>query len=491
MPSYEINIKTKDDPRGIQSATEETNKLTDAMGKLLERAAKKQEYAAAKEAISGMSDEEKEAALSAYKMAAANETAKLGLTNLEKAVAGTRSTIGGLNTDITLFGKNVGTSADLLSGMGVSIPLSPMMAFGSLIKETGAFIGESISDYTAYVEEVDRIATYSGMASEETSRLIQVGDDLRIEVKTIEMALKAMADNGTTPSIAGLAELSNRYIAIGDPLLRAQFLTDNFSKSGVEMARIMELGGDAIKNLTDDVSEYMVITGKSKEEAEAFLASQDNFKDQWQAVGYQIGQTFIPPATDALNLIIKSNEAVDESGASWMRFIPFLSQAQRGFLTTKQYLEETTGTVKAQSGEVDKLGNSWSNATAEVEGYINTTRGNIYDRPNYHAPGSEGYNPGGYARSGNRAAGGLVKAGHLYGINENKPWTGPEYFLAPTDGMVIPSRGAAQAAMGGGGGPTPIQFVYAPQISLADRAEVERVFLPIVESAVRSLGVKS
>ena len=484
MPSYEINIKTKDDPRGIQSATEETNKLTDAMGKLLERAAKKQEYAAAKEAISGMSDEEKEAALSAYKMAAANETAKSGLTNLEKAVAGTRSTIGGLNSDITVFGKNVGTSADLLSGLGVSIPLSPMMAFGSVIKEAGAFLGESISDYTAYVEEVDRIATYSGMASEETSRLIQVGDDLRIEVKTIELALKAMADRGTTPSIAGLAELSNRYIAIGDPLLRAQFLTDNFSKSGVEMARIMELGGDAIKNLTDDVSEYMVITGKSKEEAEAFLASQDNLKDQWQAVGYQIGQTFIPPATDALDLIIKSNEAVDEGGASWMRFIPFLGQAQRGFLTTKQYLEETTGTVKAQSGEVDKLGNSWSNAAAEAKNYGNTTRGNIYDRPNYHAPGSEGYNPGGYV-SGNRASGGPVKAGQLYGINENKPWTGPEYFMAPTDGIVIPSRGSTQQA--GMSNQTPIIFEYKPLISLASRREAQDTLVPFIKEALRQL----
>ena len=489
MPSYEINIKTKDDPRGIQSATEETEKLTAAMGKLLERAAKKQEYAAAKEAINGMTNEEKEAALSAYKMAAAHDNAKGSLTNLERAALGTRSTIGGLNSDITVFGKNVGTGADLLSGLGIAIPTSPMMLFGSVLKQTSAFVSDSISDYTAYVEEVDRIATYSGMASEETSRLIQVGDDLRIEVKTIEMALKAMADNGTTPSIAGLAELSDRYIAIGDPLLQARFLTDNFSKSGVEMARIMELGGDALKNMTADVSDYMIITGKNKEEAEAFLASQDNLKDQYQAVGYQIGQAFIPPATAALEQIVKSNEAVEEGGAKWMQFIPLLGQAQRGYLTTKQYIEETTGTVKAQSGEVDKLGKSWDNATAEVEGYINTTRGNIYDRPNYHAPGSEGYNPGGFARSGNRAAGGPVKAGHLYGINENKPWTGPEYFVAPTDGMVIPGRSGQQGP--GSGGPVVIELHYSPMFSMADRAEAERVILPVVETAMRNLGVKN
>src|SRR3989337_4397895 len=153
MPSYEINIKTKDDPRGIQSATEETEKLTAAMGKLLERAAKKQEYAAAKEAINGMTNEEKEAALSAYKMAAAHDNAKGSLTNLERAALGTRSTIGGLNSAITVFGKNVGTGADLLSGLGIAIPTSPMMLFGSVLKQTSAFVSDSISDYKAYVAD--------------------------------------------------------------------------------------------------------------------------------------------------------------------------------------------------------------------------------------------------------------------------------------------------------------------------------------------------
>ncbi len=491
MPSFEINIKTTDDPRGMQSATEETIKLTDAMGKLLERAKKKEEYAAAKEAIAGLSNEEREAALAAYKMEAANQGAQNGLTNLERAVAGTRTTLGGLNSDIKVFGQNVGTGADLLNGLGVNIPINPMMLFGQAVKGAGKFVKDSLNDYTAYVEEVDRIATFTGMASDETSRLLQVGDDLRIETKTIEMAMKSMADKGTVPSIQGLMQLSDRYLALETKLERSRFLTDNFSKSGVEMARVMELGGDALKNMTNDVSEYMIITGKSKEEAEAFLLSQDALKDQWAGLGYQMSTALIPVLTDALDLVTKSNDATAEGGAKWMNWVPILGQARRAFLTTKDYLNETTTTVHAQSGEVDQLGNSWNDAAADAENYgrrVNEVltggqRGNLSDR--HGSIYDPGYIP--YTGGSGRANGGPVTAGHIYPINENRPWSGPEYFLAPSDGMIIPAGGGI-GTQAGGGTPT-VQLVYAPLLSTANEAEVERAFRPIVERINRTLGV--
>jgi len=493
MPSFEINIKTKDDPRGIQNATEETNKLTDAMGKLLDRAKRKEEYAAAKEAIAGMTTEEKEAALSAYQMAAANETAKSGLTNLERAVAGTRSTIGGLNSDLTVFGKNVGTSADLLSGLGVSIPISPMMALGTGIKAVSGFVKESIGSYTAYVAEVDKISTYTGMASEETSRLIQVADDLRIETSTVEMALKSMAEKGTTPSIQGLGQLSDRYIAIQDPLIQAQFLTDNFGRSGIEMARIMELGSEKIKDLSDGVSEYMVITGKSQEEAEAYIANTAELKDQWAAFGYQLGAAFIPPATAALENIVKTNAAIEEGGLGYMRLTNYLGITAGKFGSFDKVMEDATAKITAQTGEVNKQTAALAAANAELEKYgrrqreiitggqrgnLSDTHGSIYD-PEY-VP---------YTGGAGRANGGPVQAGHMYTINENRPWTGPEYFVAPTDGMVIPGSGARGA--GGRGSSTPIVIEYKPLFSFADKNRAVDELMPLVSEVLHRVGLPS
>jgi len=73
----------------------------------------------------------------------------------------------------------------------------------------------------------------------------------------------------------------------------------------------------------------------------------------------------------------------------------------------------------------------------------------------------------------------------LYGINENKPWTGPEYFMAPTDGIVIPSRGSTQQA--GMSNQTPIIFEYKPLISLASRREAQDTLVPFIKEALRQL----
>lgn len=495
MPSYEINIKTTDDPRGIQNATEETAKLTDAMGKLLERAKRKEEYAAAKEALAGMTQEEQKAALAAYQLDQANDKAAAGLTNLEKAVRGTRTTIGGLDSDIKVFGKNVGSATDMLSGLGVSIPISGMQAFGSAVRIAGDFVKSSINDYTAYVEEVDRVATYSGMASEETSRLIQVADDLRIESKTVELALKSMADNGTTPSIQGIAKLSDEYRSLNDPLLRAQFLTDNFGRSGMEMARMMELGSEKILDLAAAVEDYMIITGKSKEEAEAYLRSQDNLQDSYQGIKYQIGESVVPQLSIFIDALLKSNQAVQDGGGKWMNIMPILSAARLEYILFKTNMEVMTDRVNAQTGEVTGLANAWGTATSAASGYGNpsgslppSTYCGIPGHPNYpHTHGSMNYPT---TSSGNRAAGGPVAAGQLYAINENRPWQGPEYFLAPTDGVIIPSGPTGQQGLGGGGQVTPLVLEYKPLIGLGDREEAVNILLPYIKEGLRKIGVK-
>jgi len=76
-----------------------------------------------------------------------------------------------------------------------------------------------------------------------------------------------------------------------------------------------------------------------------------------------------------------------------------------------------------------------------------------------------------------------VKAGHLYGINENKPWTGPEYFMAPTDGMVIPGRSMNQSGIGQSN--QPIILEYKPLISLATQREAQEVLIPFIKEALR------
>src|SRR5574343_242430 len=64
------------------------------------------------------------------------EAMRDGLNDVEKSMAGTRTTIGGLDRDMTLFGANLGSTADLMSGVGIAIPVTPMQAFGQGISRS-------------------------------------------------------------------------------------------------------------------------------------------------------------------------------------------------------------------------------------------------------------------------------------------------------------------------------------------------------------------
>lgn len=380
---------------------------------------------------------------------AVNELTEMhsGLTDLEKSMAGTRTTIGGLDSDIKVLGGNVGSTADLLSGMGVSLPVTPMLMFGEAVGAAGRFIGDSLSEYAEYVKEIDRVSTFTGMASEETSRLIQVAGDLRIETGTLEVAMRTMAQSGVEPSIDGLGRLSDRYLALQSPLERAQFLTDNFGRSGVEMARMMELGSGEIRSMADEVSEYMIVTGKSKEQAEAYILALDNWNDAISALKYQIAVGLLPALTSLLELLTSPSA---DNAANVINTI---------FKGT--FLESSASKVK-------ELEESWKNATSAVNEYSGAV-GNagrlrrVEDRENVGSAYP--------TLVSGRAGGGDVFPNMVYKVGEREA----EYVTFGAPGTVSPA----------GAGGSVVNFYYQPVVSLADQAEAQRVLTPFIQEAMR------
>lgn len=355
---------------------------------------------------------------------------QVGLSDVEKAMAGTRSTVGNLDRDISLFGTNVGSTTDLLSGLGISIPTTPMQLFGSAIKDAGDYIRDSIGEYASYVEEVSKMAAFTGMTTDETSRLVQVTDDLRISTDAVKMAMKAMAQEGTVPSVEGLAKLSDEYLAIQDPLLQAQFLTDNFGRSGQEMARLMLMGGDAIRGATDAVQDWMVVTGKSQEQVDEYLRTQDEWNESIQEFKFQIATQAMPALNDLMQATMKTNTEVKNSNAGWLQLIPTLWGAYNAYLAVKNIISE------------------------------------IISAPPVSVP----------SRGMGRASGGDTTAGVAYPVGERER----EWFIPPTSGSIVP-----ESKLGG----TNITLVYNPTVSLANKYEAETILAPYILSAMRKANV--
>jgi hypothetical protein len=351
---------------------------------------------------------------------------KSGLSNIEKAMAGTRTTIGGLDEDFKVFGTSVGSTADLLDGMGVAIPIDPMMLFGEAIRAGAQYAKDSIADYSAYVEEISKLASFTGMATEETSRLYQAADDLRIPINSLKMALKTMADQGTTPSIEGLMQLSDQYLAIQDPLQQAQFLIDNFGRSGQEMARMMKMGSASIREMTSEIEEWMIVTGKSEAQVNEYLSTMDRWEETLQSVKFEFAMNVIPVVTNFMDAILDANEEVENSRTGFVRYLGILGAVQQAFLVLK----------------------------------------NLFN--NFRAPSLP--DAGGYA--GARASGGDVMAGNTYKVGEREV----EYLTMGFSGMVTPSSGTGNGT---------IIFNYSPTVSLADQVEAERKLKPFIQAALR------
>ena len=311
-----------------------------------------------------------------------------GLTNVEKTMAGTRTTIGKLDESLTVMGKNVGSTTELMSGLGLNIPISPMQLFGEAVKFGSEMIINSINDYADYVDEIARMAAYTNTSTEEMSKMYQIADDLRIPIGSLEMALKKMSENGIPPSIEGLKQLADEYNKLEDPMQRNQFLIDSFGRAYQDMARLLELGSEGLQGQADDVAEWMLVTGRSKEEMEAWKNSMDSWNDAIMGVQFSLGSTFMPMLTGLLQKILDVNVAISEGHNAWLKYVPLFRliaslgagikgafDAQKAHMTPPE-IDTATGSSKAGGGGVFP-GTAYEVGEREKEWFIPNAPGTI------------------------------------------------------------------------------------------------------------------
>lgn len=350
-----------------------------------------------------------------------------GLTNVEKTMAGTRTTIGKLDESMTVLGKNVGSTTELMSGLGINIPISPMELFGTAMKLGVEYTTEAIDVYSSYVDQISKMAAYTNQTTEEMSKLFQITDDLRIPLGSVEMALKAMTQNGVEASINGLARLADEYNALQDPVARSQFLLDNFGRAGQDMARLMEKGSAAIRDQASAVEEWMIVTGKSEEQVLAYKAAQDRMEEATMRVQYQWASTVIPGWTKLMGAILDTNDEIRNSEASWLRYAGVLSGVQ-----------------------------------VVVSGLKNLFKNFIIPSPD----------AGGTTKGSGKADGGPVFPGFSYDVGERAK----ETFTPAVAGYITP---------GGGGGPVTIQINANNVVGTTD--ELTQKLIPVIYDALRQI----
>lgn len=177
-------------------------------------------------------------------------------------------------------------------------------ALGDAAKKTAQYINDAANETAEYAEDIRNMSRITGDSAEETSRLVQVTDDLMISQGELEMAMRGAVIKGIDTSIEGLAKLSDEYLKLDKGLERSEFLTDKFGRTGLAMGALMEKGGDGIRAMTDAVDESLVMTDEAVQQSKEYKEAVDNLNDAYQGFKYTVGRAVIPALTD-LTLVMK------------------------------------------------------------------------------------------------------------------------------------------------------------------------------------------
>ena len=177
-------------------------------------------------------------------------------------------------------------------------------------------VKQSVGDFSTLADEVRNFSNATGLSATESSKLIQVTDDLFISSESLMRAIQKGAKNFDY-SIAGLSKMSDEYLALTSAQDQAKYAQDRFGKSWVEFVPLLQSGGDAIKAMADAQSGALILDERALAVQMALKQSEDNLADSKLALSVALGQALTPALTDLNNAL-----AVSLNG--WQQYFIFL-----------------------------------------------------------------------------------------------------------------------------------------------------------------------
>ena len=207
----------------------------------------------------------------------------------------------GVNTD--QLNKGLGSAKQSLQGFGSEMAKQVIgtLSLTTAIYKLGKGVADSITDWADYADTMRLSAEMAGITTEEMSRLTQAADDFRVPMETMQRSMEMALKNGFIPTIDNLAALSDRLLAIDDPALRAAEASKIFGKSYADMMPFLLAGGEAIRDVTDGISDSLVVTAEAAQQAKEYKDALDALGDAWVGLKNKIGQFAVPALTDVIN----------------------------------------------------------------------------------------------------------------------------------------------------------------------------------------------
>jgi hypothetical protein len=275
-----------------------------------------------------------------------------GFDNIEKAVRGVRTEFAALDKQIVVGGKDIGSLADAFHGMGLQIPTNPMALLGEVTGKAIQFTEQAISETNAYNISMSKLAVTLGIGVEETSRMIQAGDDLGTSQQALTTALEFASKGGLVPTIDNLAKTSDELLAMTDINARNAAATKIFGRSWFEASQTILAGGAAIRAAAAAQSGGLVVTDAVAAATEKNRIAMDEWNDAMMNVKLTVGNHVIPILTENINAILLLTGALDDDTKAQMR-------NNYARLRDPSLLDSTKAGVKAHTDALQAQGNAY------------------------------------------------------------------------------------------------------------------------------------
>jgi len=151
-----------------------------------------------------------------------------------------------------------------------------------------------------YNEEISDLSRVTGATLEDSSRLYNVADDLRVSYGDLGSAMKLyakyLADTGSQEKINTdtLAKLSEEYLRLPEGVARTNFVLERFGRNGVEMIKVLERGPDALREMAAGVEETLIVTEESAKATEAYRLALDDWEDSVKGIKIAFAKELLP-----------------------------------------------------------------------------------------------------------------------------------------------------------------------------------------------------
>ena len=250
---------------------------------------------------------------------------------------------------------------------GVTQAMGVFAALAGVAYTVNKALDATVGTFVNYAAQVREMSRLTGTGAEETSKLIQMADDLTISYESLQKSLWFASKNGIEVNVDSLASLADQYMALNSPMARADFLAKNFGKSGMDMAKMLEQGGAAVRDLAGSIEGSLVLTDQAVQDAREYEMALEEMNEQVEEAKVGIGQKLVPALTDLLFVWNNSARIIEVRNQLMKDGIATEILLATRMATTIVQTEQATSAIEDQSAALAGLEPSAQEAAAALE----------------------------------------------------------------------------------------------------------------------------